>query len=696
MTRRAQTRLDLMDLLNERKFDNALLATFQFDARFFETFCLDDLRAFEANDNIGIMLDRRSYDELLDRRPDDRPAYANRRYVLQPVGVPGVFHPKLLFLTSPEQGLLVVGSSNLTRPGMTSNAELVGCFRFEVDKEEGYKDLFGDALAFLSGAGARWGCEAFGSQVEEVVEETPWLLQRDGESRALEGLRLVSNLDESILDQASRDMGGEVRRIRVVSRFFDQDPGLLDLLLDQFSPDEVLIFTQNDTTTMTPAWLRHRSVKEGKTKLFLCEYEDEGHHQNLHAKALAFEQRDATTLIYGSPNFTHRGLLSTADSGNVEIAIVQRLAGVSEAQLTALFDPSGSADRLVQVSDLRSTTSPPPPAPHEPSFWLEEARLEDGELECVVRGLGALGEVTVEALCRDGSRHTLKLLQRGMVGIEAEKAPTRWVALIPPEVLPRLRLGVASVCVVSSRPGAPPKSSNRVFVIDPVAVPTIRDRRLRSAERSPEGFVTVLRDLLRSGDVDALLRFLNLCDISLRTGPRSLGPVVRPPKDGPLTDLVRSLAIRDRQYYEALHEAACDFIERHLSRLERGTNRPTLTGVPSFMHVARAVGDVIRMQLERSAVWIEGASQPIGFQEWTDWKNQLHAYLMYASSLIAVVGRDWVSELRRSYEEGELASALQPDLDPLLGFWEAVKRNADRARRASEQRVRCRRLRGTA
>ena len=40
----------------------------------------------------------------------------------------GVFHPKILFLTGPRHGLVIIGSGNITSSGLSTNDEIWGAF----------------------------------------------------------------------------------------------------------------------------------------------------------------------------------------------------------------------------------------------------------------------------------------------------------------------------------------------------------------------------------------------------------------------------------------------------------------------------------------------------------------------------------------------------------------------------------------
>lgn len=142
-------RIDLHETLDKKSFGHAVITTFCLDVEFFEGYCLEQLASLQDNNDINVLVDRREYDRLLAGPSSGWPARANVRYLLHPVGAAGRFHPKVFLFASKERGLLVIGSANLTRAGLTQNGELVVAYHFEDGKREQQLGLFQDAFRFL-------------------------------------------------------------------------------------------------------------------------------------------------------------------------------------------------------------------------------------------------------------------------------------------------------------------------------------------------------------------------------------------------------------------------------------------------------------------------------------------------------------------------------------------------------------------
>ena len=145
-------KLDLHGRLKKHAFEHALITTYNFGARFFEDYALENFKSLQDNGNISVLLDEGEYQDLLKAAGENAesfPKQANLRYLLHPIRVPGVFHPKVFLLAGKRRGLLLIGSANFTQDGLGSNAELVAAFDYEEEKNEAALALFQSALRFF-------------------------------------------------------------------------------------------------------------------------------------------------------------------------------------------------------------------------------------------------------------------------------------------------------------------------------------------------------------------------------------------------------------------------------------------------------------------------------------------------------------------------------------------------------------------
>jgi hypothetical protein len=345
------SRLDLHEALSRRTYHNAVLCTYTFNPLFFEDYCLEHFTALSGNNNITVCTDRTTYQKIALAPESQRPKQVNLRYLLSQIETKGRFHPKLFLFSTKTSGRLILGSANFTQAGLTSNAELADVFDFELGEQEGFLPLFQDAFAFVQALADGWPAESLTSNISEFRHSTPWLGATPGSG--VGSVRLLHNLEHPLWGQVADMVPRPVERLHVVSRFFDDSPGLIDRVMRDFGPSQLVIYTQNGVTTMTAGWLDHPCIQSGRAEVWLCSYEDDGHQQPLHAKAMIFESGQTRTLVYGSANFTSPALLTHGKAGNIETVVVVCNILAKSLDSRRFCDPSGSAYHLRSPDQLQ-------------------------------------------------------------------------------------------------------------------------------------------------------------------------------------------------------------------------------------------------------------------------------------------------------------------------------------------------------
>jgi len=338
-------RINLHEVLAKKSFNHAVITTYSFDPTFFEEYCLVKFNSLSNNGNITVITDKGTYEKAILGPEGYRPKQANLRYLFHPVSVSGVFHPKIFMLVSKNKGRLLLGSANFPRPGITSNAELVGCYDFEEENSEDFKYLFQGAFDFLVEVARRWHGEALDSNLQAISREANWLVDKKS-IPADQEIGFIHNISVPLWRQIISEIEGPVDRISVLSRYFDAEPDILDRLYNDLKPSKIVIYTQNGINTLNYKWVKHHLVSGGNVDILLCQYKDEEFPQNLHAKAIAIEAGDKCVFAYGSANFTTPAMLQNADKGNVEAMLLFRHFSRKDIKPERLFDPYKTAVRL--------------------------------------------------------------------------------------------------------------------------------------------------------------------------------------------------------------------------------------------------------------------------------------------------------------------------------------------------------------
>jgi len=651
------TRLDLVDALDDKSYDHAVICTYTFDAPFFEGYCLEKLKSVSGT--VSVLVDYSVYERVITGDHSVRPKKGNIRYLLHPVKAPRVFHPKIFLFAGRDRGRLILGSANCTRPGISSNAELVGCYDYERGKNERLLPLFQASWGFLRRLSQRFPGKQLEENLQELMSAAPWIGPED-ESVSDPHFRLFDNLDTALWDQLLAEVETPVDSVHIISRYFDDNPQILDRVLNDLRPSKIVIHTQNGITNMTPDWLDHHSVADGRTEIKLCRYaDDEGRAQPLHAKGIVVQKGRDQWFAFGSANFTSPALLRSASEGNVETIILLGPAVNRGLDPERLFDPMGSAARLESKTDLR--TSPRNDDETKPASYdilLTEALL-DGELLQLEADVPS--EITgLSAAINPYDGYTMTLHS-------CFAEDTSITFKVPPEALGRFNES-SVVKLMGVNPDRSQAESNPVLIVNILEIdggaPTRRQRHIYDAQQSAAKFVSVLNSLLRGEDEQRLIEFLNLCDIPIAYDSAShLIRRSKPVWEGGAG--MRALGERNLKFYESLHEATMLFCERHLKKLQRHAKQPSPGSVANFLHIFLAVGSVLRAQLERLTQGLEARSGLLTSGEWFSCRGHADAYFELFEKMTDCLLNAYVKPMQRLYDPLQIKEEFLPDLEPL-------------------------------
>lgn len=668
MTKNSLSKFDLKEALNKRTYDHAVICSFTFDPTFFEEYCLEKLSTLSNNGNITAFIDKNIYEEIILGPESARPQKANLRYLLYPISVRGVFHPKLFLLASKNKGKLIIGSANFTRSGLTSNAEIVGYFEYETGKNEQHKFLFQQAFEYVLKLAQDYPSENLDSNLQEITRDAQWLLS-EGQPRDTEDMLLIHNLEESLWSQFILGIEKPVDKIFILSRFFDGNPSFLDKIESDLNPEKIYIYTQNGVTNLTPNWLEHPFVKSGKAEILLCSYTDNGYIQPLHAKAIAILKENSCWLTYGSANFSSPALLRTVRSGNAEILI--KLPEISTADFRAeeFFDPDKTAVRLVDSLILQTSKNNEEEVLEERTrheIRILEAtfdeKLEDEKIsiktEKFPNGL-RISELKCKLTFSNQIVRILKIHQ---------KDEHLYYATIPPDIRRRLNEESTIIQIEVFENEKLIAQSNSLLITNLKDIktdkPVKRERHIKEAQQSAVQFFNVLRDLIGSNDDDAILTFLNHCDIPLSDFARpSFLREARPVWDG--GEGMRTLGDKNLQIYSELHPAAIAFFDKHFRKLQRHVERRDNNGIENFLHIFLAMGGILRSQVERAVVGLESKESPVTTKEWSDCRNYIDIYFAKFKQLMECLWKQYLSQMIKTYKITDISDKFLPDLQPI-------------------------------
>lgn len=294
--------------------------------------------------------------------PTRRLRRANRDYLLRPVlfGT-GAFHPKTYLLANASEGILLVGSGNLTLSGVERGREVFSAFRStkpdDVGSIRGWRQWMDRIVKRLAD--------------EEVTYR--WLRLRRECSGWLEGntvgSRFIGTGERSILDQFADGVDGRVDELHVMAPFYDRDALALKTLLDRFRPARLHLYLGARTSVHGPALAAVVSGFDGEALLFEIDP-----LEFVHAKLVGIVAGEHSRLLVGSANLSQAAWLGTSESwANVEACVAVELSADETHQ--AFLPPDHcwqetSHDRLTEL-EFRAEERPLGSAVHLKAAWSE-------------------------------------------------------------------------------------------------------------------------------------------------------------------------------------------------------------------------------------------------------------------------------------------------------------------------------------
>ena len=373
-----QDDLELPNLLTG-PWEHALFLSFGLDLPFFERALASQLPSSCRN---RILLgDERTYLASCEHyAASGLVQHANRRYVAEPILRRAPSHAKVVLLTAPDAGRMLVGSGNVSLQGYGSGGELFTIYehggattahRAEfVAMRRLLERMRDDGLLTRTAA---W-------HVDQLLAGSSWLFQDAN------GSQLRHNLDHSFSQQLADEVAGEpVDELWVLAPFFDPAATALRTLQRQLKPQRTVLLVQPGRTSLDPAVVESLQGQLGAALEVRAVERVVDPDAWIHAKLFLVRLGNAAICLQGSANASVAALERPQPAGNLEV--MNLLRGPPHA-FDAIFDGLTIGKPVADIGalDLKAPEIDDDDLLAQTGWQLTGAEWTDGILRITYRG----------------------------------------------------------------------------------------------------------------------------------------------------------------------------------------------------------------------------------------------------------------------------------------------------------------------
>jgi hypothetical protein len=326
-------RQNILDLIGKYRgrYSSCIITTYTFDFAFFEERIMSILRTSNIK-NVNVFLDGK-YLANQNENTTGNEFKTHKTYSLNPIYETGVFHPKIMLLTGPKNGLLIIGSGNLTTSGLSTNDEIWGDFHLK-SIESPNAPLFAATWKYLQ----QYFSQAKGFNLQKlnwITQRSPWLNEiinlpaTDFISinNELEIKFIANSVNQTTYQELVKSLPDQpIRKLTIISPFFDEKGMALEQFSKDFKIKEFVCITDtqfgllptklDDGLSSQIQFYNWMDCLDGFDKRF----------NRLHAKIFHFEFENGWEyLLIGSANATFNALGSSIiKPKNAEAGILLR------------------------------------------------------------------------------------------------------------------------------------------------------------------------------------------------------------------------------------------------------------------------------------------------------------------------------------------------------------------------------------
>jgi hypothetical protein len=325
---------NILSLIGSGRYHSCILTTFSFDFYFFEMKVMKWLRSCGVR-NVNVFIDGYFYSELMTQVTGEEMKFSTG-YSIYPIFESGIFHPKIWLLFGEKEGLLIVGSGNLTNSGNGNNDEIWGSFHFDI-KQPNHAPVFSAAWEYISKLSSsvkgitgdkttRWIGE-HSQWLAELPRSDPFQLFKISEDEKIAFLynSEANNIWHQIRTIIDND---KIIEITAVSPYYDEQGKTLEQLKSSY-PDAKIDIILDETGSIPSAIVPDKRYSfYAWDEMELCRSIGASQRSKLHAKILHFKSSKGVEFcLLGSANITAAGLGLNKSANNEVCLFMKSLKG---------------------------------------------------------------------------------------------------------------------------------------------------------------------------------------------------------------------------------------------------------------------------------------------------------------------------------------------------------------------------------
>lgn len=330
----ALRRENILALIGKGRYHSAILTTFSFDFIFFEMKAMKWLRSCGVR-NVNVFIDGNYYAELMQQLSGEEMKLAPG-YSLYPVFEKSIFHPKVWMLFGEKEGLLIIGSGNLTSSGNGNNEEIWAAFHFSITKSD-HATIFSEAWRYLQNLCTDIKGFTREKSTRWIADHSKWVTGLPKTEKAVfhqteatdRVAFLTNSKSETIWQQLTTIIAREkVKVITVISPFYDRKGKAIRAIQGLFQGCRVNIIIDERGSipaemAATPNSYFYDWYTLGVSKSLHVKSATQHTKSKLHAKIIHFSTSSAKEFcLFGSANVTPEGLGLPGFNYNAEVSLL--------------------------------------------------------------------------------------------------------------------------------------------------------------------------------------------------------------------------------------------------------------------------------------------------------------------------------------------------------------------------------------